>query len=78
MRGFTPSASALAALITTVAAAPSLMPLALPGVTMPSFLKAGRSLASWSGVLARGNSSVSKTRSSRRSRTVTGTICSLK
>ena len=41
--GVTPSSFAFSSLITTTAAAPSLMPEALPAVTIPSFLNAGRS-----------------------------------
>src|SRR5699024_2870783 len=37
--GLTPSSCAFSALITTIAAAPSLMPEALAAVTVPSFLK---------------------------------------
>ena len=47
--GLRPRRSASLALITTSAAAPSLMPLALPAVTVPSLEKAGRSLAMVSG-----------------------------
>ncbi len=43
--GARPSAFALAAVATTSAAAPSLMPEALPAVTLPSFLNAGLSAA---------------------------------
>jgi hypothetical protein len=51
----------LAALISSTAAAPSLRVEALPAVTLPSFLKAGLSLARESAVVpARGCSSVSK------------------
>ena len=39
--GFRPSFAARSAVATTTAAAPSLMPDALPAVTVPSFLKAG-------------------------------------
>jgi len=44
--GVMPRFFASAAVITTRAAAPSLMPEALPAVTVPSFEKAARSLAS--------------------------------
>ena len=40
--GVRPRADASLALISTSAAAPSLMPEALPAVTLPSLLKAGR------------------------------------
>src|SRR5258708_36219769 len=43
--GFLPSAAACLALISTTAAAPSLMPDAFAAVTVPSFERAGRSLA---------------------------------
>src|SRR5262245_17730708 len=63
--GFTASARARSALVTTSAAAPSLRPLAFPAVTVPSFLNAGLSFASDSRVAsARGCSSVSTSRSS--------------
>ena len=42
---FLPSLAACLAVISTTAAAPSLMPDALPAVTVPSFSKAGLSLA---------------------------------
>ena len=64
--------------ITTSTAAPSLMPEALPAVTVPSFEKAGRSfrnpsmVASW-----RMNSSSETTTSPFLVFTVTGTISSL-
>jgi hypothetical protein len=60
-----------------MAAAPSLMPLALPAVTVPSFLNTVFSPASASGVVALGCSSVSKSTMSRFTFTATGTICSL-
>jgi hypothetical protein len=41
--GVRPRLSASAAVMSTTAAAPSLMPDALPAVTVPSFEKAGRS-----------------------------------
>ena len=56
-RGFRPSSFAFEAVITTTAAAPSLMPLALPAVTMPSGLNAGLSFPSASIVVWRGCSS---------------------
>ena len=68
------------AVVTTSAAAPSLMPDALPAVTVPSFLNAGFSAASFSAVVpARGYSSVS-TRSGSPffCGTSTGTISALK
>ena len=59
--GLRPSFAARSAVATTTAAAPSLMPEALPAVTVPSFLNAGFSAASFSAVVpARGYSSVSK------------------
>ncbi|OQC05492.1 MAG: hypothetical protein BWX79_02280 [Alphaproteobacteria bacterium ADurb.Bin100] len=45
-KGFRPRAAAFFALITTTAAAPSLMPDALPAVTDPALSKAGRRPAS--------------------------------
>ena len=39
--GAVPTCRALAAVVTTSAAAPSLIPEALPAVTVPSFLNAG-------------------------------------
>ena len=45
-RGRRPSATAFAAEVITSAAAPSLMPEALPAVTVPSFLNARRWLSS--------------------------------
>ena len=60
--GFRPSSLALEADIMMTAAAPSFRPDALPAVTLPSLLKAGRSAASASSVLpAFGYSSVSNT-----------------
>src|SRR2546425_4770567 len=41
--GVTPTSSARSAASNTTAAAPSLIPDAFPAVTVPSFLKAGRS-----------------------------------
>ena len=58
--GFSPAFCASSPCASTSAAAPSLMPLALPAVTVPSFSKAGRSLARPSEVVALGCSSVSK------------------
>ena len=56
--GVRPSCAAVRSLVTTTAAAPSLVPGALPAVTVPSFLNAGRSLASASSeASARGDSS---------------------
>ena len=50
--------AAVRSLVTTTAAAPSLVPGALPAVTVPSFLNAGRSLASASSEASgRGDSS---------------------
>ena len=49
--GVTPRLAASAAVISTTAAAPSLMPDALPAVTVPSFSKAGLSLATASSVV---------------------------
>ena len=49
--GFSPRFSASAAVISTTAAAPSLMPEALPAVTVPFLSKAGRSFASTSTVV---------------------------
>ena len=52
-------AAALRSLVTTTAAAPSLVPGALPAVTVPSFLNAARSLARASSeVSSRGDSSL--------------------
>ncbi|MNG23439.1 hypothetical protein D3C84_1080440 [compost metagenome] len=60
--GLIPNSSAFLRLITTNAAAPSLMPEALAAVTDPSFLNAGRSFPSPSAVvLKRGNSSCANT-----------------
>ncbi len=71
--GWTPFRSAHAALARTAAAAPSPMPLALPAVTSPSFLKYGRSAASASRVVSgRMCSSVSKSASPLRVRIGTG------
>ena len=78
--GLMPRFFASSALMSTRAAAPSLMPEALPAVTEPpSLAKAGRSLPSASTVVpCRGNSSVSTTTSPLRVLIVTGTISSLK
>ncbi len=46
--GCMPKAFALSSVITSIAAAPSLIPDALPAVTDPSFLNAGRSCANLS------------------------------
>ena len=60
--GFRPSAAAFLAVITITAAAPSLMPEALPAVTPPALSKAGRRPARASAlVLLLMNSSVSNT-----------------
>ena len=62
--GVRPSAFALAALMSSTAAAPSEYGLALPAVTVPMGENAGRSLARPSSVVsARGHSSVSNTTS---------------
>ena len=78
--GLMPRDSASSALITTRAAAPSLMPEALPAVTVPSLVKAGRSFCiASSEAPKRGYSSVSITLSpDLPPGTVTGTISSLK
>src|SRR5665213_1370231 len=77
--GVTPRRAASATDISTRAAAPSLMPEALPAVTVPSLAKAGRSFASTSSVVpARGYSSVSTIWSPFRVLMVMGTISSLK
>ncbi len=74
-RGDSPSSSALARLMTTTAAAPSEIWDALPAVMVPSGEKAGLSRPNPSTVVSeRMPSSVSTTSSSRRWRTVTGTI----
>ena len=76
--GVTPSSFAFSSLITTIAAAPSLMLEAFAAVTIPSFLNAGRSLAIPSAVVpGRGPSSVSTTMVSFFFFTSTGTISSL-
>ena len=59
-RGFRPAFSAASARASTMAAAPSLMPLAFPAVTEPSFRNTVLRPASASGVVALGCSSVSK------------------
>ena len=70
-----PNSAALAAVITTTAAAPSLMPDALPAVIVPSAAKAGRSAASRSAVASgRGCSSWSTVTLPLRAATSTGTI----
>ena len=75
--GRTPRRAASSAVISTSAAAPSLMPDALPAVTVPSLAKAGRSFASASTVVPwRGYSSVSTTMSPLRLGTVTAAISS--
>ena len=76
--GLTPSSLAFSSLITTTAAAPSLIPEELPAVTIPSFLNAGRSFARPSAVIpALGPSSVSNTTVSFFFLISTGTISSL-
>ena len=76
--GVMPRFEAASAPISTRAAAPSLMPEALPAVTEPSLEKAGRSFARASTVTpALGNSSVSTMVSPLRPLMVTGTISSL-
>ena len=75
---FLPSLAACLAVISTTAAAPSLMPDALPAVTVPSFSKAGFSLAIASTVAPwRGYSSALTMMSPLRVLMVTGTISSL-
>ena len=75
--GSIPRRAASSALISTSAAAPSLMPEALPAVTVPSFAKAGRSLASVSAVVPwRGYSSASTAMSPLRWGTTTEAISS--
>ena len=77
--GVRPRRSASSAVITTRAAAPSLIPDALPAVTVPSFEKAGLSLATASSVVpGRMYSSASITTSPLRDAIVTGAISSLK
>src|SRR5665213_18129 len=77
--GAMPRRAASAAFIKTTAAAPSLMPEALPAVTVPFLSKAGFNFASVSTVVPwRGCSSVSTTTSPLRVFTVTGTISSVK
>ena len=78
--GFRPSAAAFLAVITITAAAPSLMPDALPAVTPPALSKAGRRPASTSALVLRlMNSSASKTTGSPfLCGMVTPTISSLK
>jgi hypothetical protein len=50
-RGLRPFFFAQASVATTSAAAPSVMPEALPAVTVPTFANAGRSAASLSAVV---------------------------
>ena len=77
--GTTPRASAADARIKTSAAAPSLIPDALPAVTVPSLAKAGRSFASVSTeVPCFGCSSSDTITSPLRPLIVTGTISSVK
>ena len=74
-----PRFSASSRLITTIAAAPSLRPLALAAVTVPSFLNAGRRPATLSTVApARMYSSSDTIVSPLRPLIVTGAISSLK
>src|SRR5271155_1335531 len=69
-----PRFSASGAVINTTAAAPSLMPEALPAVTVPFLSKAGRSLARTSTVVpCLGYSSISTIVSPRRVAILTGT-----
>ena len=76
--GFSPRFCASEARMSTTAAAPSLMPDALPAVTVPSLEKAGLSFATESSVAPwRMYSSASTTTSPLRVFTVTGTISSL-
>ena len=51
--GFKSNSSAFSMLMSKIAAAPSLIPLELPAVTVPPFLKAGFSLASFSILVSR-------------------------
>ena len=77
--GVSPLALAVSASASTRKAAPSFMPEALPAVTVPSFLNAGRIPASFSAVVPGfGCSSVSKMVSPLRDFSVIGTIWSLK
>jgi hypothetical protein len=78
--GSIPNSSAFLRLITTNAAAPSLIPDALPAVTEPSFLNAGRNLPKPSAVVPnRGNSSwLTTVTCPLRPATSTGTISSAK
>ena len=77
--GLVPSLSARSARATTRAAAPSLIPLALPAVTVPSALKAGLRRANDSAVVpGRGCSSVSTRVVPFFPATSTGTISSSK
>ena len=76
--GLTPNSFAAFSLITTTAAAPSLIPEALAAVTIPSGLNAGRNLEMLSFVVpGRGPSSVSTITVSFFFLTSTGTISSL-
>ena len=76
--GVTPSSFAFSSLITTIAAAPSLIPEAFAAVTIPSGLNAGRNFAMPSAVVpGRGPSSVSTTTVFFFCFTSTGTISSL-
>ena len=79
--GATPSSAARSSAMTTVAAAPSLTPGALPAVTVPPFfLKAGRNRASASAVVSGRTASSYSSRigSPRRCGISTGRISSLK
>lgn len=76
-RGERPRSAASSASMSTRAAAPSFTPEALPAVTTPSFLKAGRNLPSTSMVVpGRGNSSRAKSKDFFFCSTCTGTISS--
>src|SRR5690606_31505573 len=75
--GLKPSARALSSFMRTRAAAPSLMPGALPAVMQPLGSNTGRSLASFSRLVSRrGASSVSTVSVPPRTGTSTGTISS--
>ena len=77
--GVVPRFSASAMLISTATAAPSLMPEALPAVTVPVLEKAGRSFCSVSKLVSgRGYSSSLMMMSPLRVFTVTGAISSRK
>ena len=70
-----PRSCAADALLTSISAAPSFTPLALPAVTSPSFVKTGRSLARPSAVASgRTCSSVVKSTSCFLALIWTGTI----